>query len=129
MNLQALGEVAMVCLSAMKLREESYDKEAGRYDLSLRQAAEDAAATAAFGHPPEIQKAMAILAHIMITSWNDAEGWSNDVLRLMLRIPQWTPEQIALQKAAMSIEQYNVTNTQLQPQTPEPSKETPNGTK
>lgn len=86
MNMQCLGEVAMVCLSAMKLREESWDAEAGRYGLSLKQASEDAIAASLVGHPPEVQKAMVGLVYLMITSWNDTEMWSQTIVALMLNI-------------------------------------------
>lgn len=86
MNMQCLGEVAMVCLFAMKLREESWDAEAGRYGLSLQQASEDAVAEALKEHPPEVQKATVGLVYLMITSWNDTEMWSQAIVALMVNI-------------------------------------------
>ena len=86
MIMQCLGEVAMVCLSAMKLREESWDAEASRYGLSLHQASEDAVAEALREHPPEVQKAVVGLVHLMITSWNDTEGWATSIMDFMANI-------------------------------------------
>ena len=86
MNMQCLGEVAMVCLFAMKLREESWDAEAGRYGLSLKQASEDAVAASMVGHPEEVQKAMVGLTYLMITSWNDTETWATAIVALMVNI-------------------------------------------
>ena len=86
MNIQALGEVAMVCLSAMKLREESYDNEADKYGLSLRQAAEASVATSMDGHPPEVKKATSELIHLMMTSWNDTEAWATSLVEHTVNI-------------------------------------------
>lgn len=86
MNLQSLGEIAMVCLFAMKLREESYDVEAGGYRLSLQKAAEDSVAASLEDRPPEVQKAVSGLVYLMITSWNDTEMWSQNILSLMLNL-------------------------------------------
>jgi len=82
MNIQALGEIASVCLLAMKLREESWDKDAKYYKLSLRQAAEEAVAEDLREHPPEVQKTMAGLIYLMVTSWNDAEMWATSIVAL-----------------------------------------------
>ena len=84
MNMQCLDEVAMVCLLAMKLREESWDAAEGRYGLSLMQASEDAVAASMVGHPPEVQKAMVGLTYLMITSWNDTEMWSQAIVALRI---------------------------------------------
>ncbi len=86
MNMQCLGEVATVCLFAMKLREESWDAESSRYGLSVQQASEDAVATSMEGHPEEIQKAMVGLTYLMITSWNDTEMWATAIVALMTNI-------------------------------------------
>lgn len=86
MNMQCLGEVAMVCLFAMKLHEESYDNEAYKYGLSLQKASEDAVAKALREHPPEVQKAMVGLTYLMITSWNDTEMWATAIVALMTNI-------------------------------------------
>lgn len=80
MNMQCLGEVAMVCLFAMKLHEESWDAESSRYGLSMREASEDAVAASMDGRPPETQKAVSGLIHLMITSWNDAEFWATAIV-------------------------------------------------
>ena len=80
MNMQCLGEVAMVCLFAMKLHEESWDAESSRYGLSMREASEDAVAASMEGHPPDTQKAVSGLIHLMITSWNDAEFWATAIV-------------------------------------------------
>lgn len=80
MNMQCLGEVAMVCLFAMKLHGESWDAESSRYGLSMREASEDAVAASMEGHPPETQKAVSGLIHLMITSWNDAEFWATAIV-------------------------------------------------
>ena len=86
MNIRCLGEVAVVCLLAMKLREESYDNEAYKYGLSLQKASEDAVAKALREHPPEVQKAMVGLTYLMITSWNDTEMWATAIVALMVNI-------------------------------------------
>ena len=53
------------------------------YFLSLRRAAENAVAASMDGRPPETQKAVSGLIHLMITSWNDAEAWAANTLRSM----------------------------------------------
>ena len=98
MNIRCLGEVAVVCLLAMKLREESWDAESSRYGLSLHKASEDAVASSMDGHPPEVQKAMVGLTHLMLTSWNDTESWATSILSFMLNIELATAVQAGVVK-------------------------------
>ena len=86
METKSLTELATVCLFAMKLREESWDAEVGRYGLSLHQASENAVAEALREHPPEVQKAVVGLVYLMITSWNDTEMWATATVALMANI-------------------------------------------
>ena len=83
METKSLTELAAVCLLAMKLREESWDGASKCYFLPLRGAAENAVAASMDGRPPETQKAVSGLIHLMITSWNDAEFWAANTLRSM----------------------------------------------